>query len=173
MAAWSSGAPVPDSATMTMERLGWRPDTWASTSLMWRGPPPPGGGGGRVRTQGRGAGGAPQMRRGLYSLGAAIRLQPPPLSAVARHEFVGGVRAPRARLVVGEPPRLGVSPTLDDWCDERPGRLHLIAAGEQGGGTQHRLQQKTLVGVRGGEPERGTVAKVHLHRPDAQGRLRP
>src|SRR3989304_442239 len=125
MAAWSSGAPVPDSATMTMGRQGRTTGcpsktSWAAAVQSCRSSP-------SMATTSTGR--ASPLRMALYSLGAAIRLQPPPLSAVARHEFVGGVRAPRARLVVGEPPRLGVSPTLDDWGDERPGRLHLIIEG--------------------------------------------
>src|SRR5450631_52554 len=83
-----------------------------------------------------------------------------PMPSVPRQQLIALFRSPGSRGIVGEIGRLG-GPFLQYRGVKRPGRLYSIAMGKEGCITKHRIEQETLVSVRGGCSERSSIIKVH------------
>src|SRR5919198_2390480 len=57
---------------------------------------------------------------GFRSQRHLLVLWPPPAPPVPLYKFVGFLRSPTSRLIIGKVFRRGAAPSLDDWVHQRP-----------------------------------------------------
>src|SRR5208282_3997307 len=72
-------------------------------------------------------------------------LEVPPAAAVAFQQFVGLLRSPCARSIVGEIAWWKRFPQIEDGVDHRPARLHHVRALKQSLIANHAIMQQPLV----------------------------